>query len=335
SIIIGAENSTGLSDENKNRIKGEALLIRSLLYFYMQQIFGDIPYTASLDYEYNRTISRTPAATVLEQLEADVTEAAALLEDDYRDADRIYINRKAAQLLLARIYVHSGKWSLAEQTAETILESPLYEFQAVISEVFHKSGRHILWQLMPENEGDVTSEASFYYFSGAMPGAYTLTEDLVNSFSDDDLRKQEWIAEVIYNGFTWYRASKYKNLSVNTDEYSVIFRLEEVYFIMAEALARQGRIEEALPWLNATRERAGLTAFTSLSGEDFFNELLAEKRREFFTEFGHRFFDLKRLGRLDDLTALKINWEDYMQVWPLPRDEMLLNQNLSPQNSGY
>lgn len=335
SIIKGAENSTGLSDENKDRIRGEALLIRSLLYFYLQQIFGDIPYTASLDYEYNRTISRTPAATVLEQLEADVTEAAALLEDDYRDADRIYINRKAAQLLLARIYMHSSKWSLAEQTAETILESPLYEFQADLSEVFHKSGSHILWQLKPENEGDIASEASFYYFSGAMPSAYTLTEDLVNSFSDDDLRKQEWISEVTFNGYTWYRASKYKNISVNTDEYSVIFRLEEVYFIMAEALARQGRIEEALPWLNATRERAGLTAFTSLSGEDFFNELLAEKRREFFTEFGHRFFDLKRLGRLDDLTALKTNWEDYMQVWPLPRDEMLLNHNLSPQNSGY
>jgi len=335
SIIYGVENSTALSDDNKDRIKGEALLIRSLLYVYLQQLFGDIPYTATIDYEYNRTIGKTPSATVLDYLEADVTEAVGLLEDEYRDAERIYINRKAAQLLLARIYLLHEKWLPAEQTAETILKSPLYEFQTDINEVFYKSGSHILWQLKPENDGDGTEEASFYYFFDAAPNSYTLTEDLVNLFSGDDLRKQEWMAEVTYNDNTWYRAYKYKIRSDNSNEYSVVFRLAEVYFIMAEALAMQGRVEEALPYLNATRERAGLTAITSLSGEDFINELLAEKRREFFTEFGHRFMDLKRLDRIDDLSAVKSNWEDYMQVWPLPQDEMLLNPNLSPQNSGY
>lgn len=104
---------------------------------------------------------------------------------------------------------------------------------------------------------------------------------------------------------------------------------------MAEALARQGRIDEALPYLNATRQRAGLTGFTSLSAEEFITELLAEKRREFFTESGYRFIDLKRLDRLDELSALKPNWEEYKKVWPLPQNEMLLNQNLLPQNNGY
>ncbi|HUW92109.1 MAG TPA: RagB/SusD family nutrient uptake outer membrane protein [Bacteroidales bacterium] len=335
-IISGAENSTALSVDNKSRLKGEALLIRSLIYFYLQQLFGDIPYTASLDYEYNRTLSKTEATAVLEQLETDVTEATSLLKDDYRDAERIYLNRKAAQLLLARIYLLRGEWSLAQQTADNILQSPLYEFQTDINEVFHKSGTHILWQLKPQNSGDATKEASFYYFTDAAPNSYTLTTDLVNTFADNDLRKQEWMAEVTFNGNTWYRPCKYINISgTNTNEYSVVFRLEEVYFIMAEALAKQARVEEALPYLNATRERAGLTVFTSLSGEDFIDELLAEKRREFFAEFGHRFIDLKRLGRLDELTALKSNWENYKQVWPLPQNEMLLNPNLSPQNTGY
>ena len=104
---------------------------------------------------------------------------------------------------------------------------------------------------------------------------------------------------------------------------------------MAEALIRQNRQNEASPYLNAIRERAGLTALTSSSGEDFINELLAEKRREFFTEFGHRFLDLKRTGYLNELRAVKTNWEDYMQVWPLPQNELLLNPNLNPQNTGY
>lgn len=335
SIIYGTEHSTVLTDKDKGRIKGEALLVRSLLYFYLQQLFDDIPYTTSLDYEYNRRLSKTEAVALPEQLEVDLAEAIALSTDEYRDSERIYPNRKVAQLLLARIYLLRGEWSLAEQMAGTVLQSPLYQFQPDINAVFHKSGSHILWQLKPPNTGNSTQEASFYYFSNAAPNAYALTQDLVNAFADEDLRKQAWMAEVTFNGNTWYRPYKYKNRSNNTNEYSVVFRLEEVYFIMAEALARQNRFDEALPYLNATRERAGLTAFTSLSGDDFIRELLAEKRREFFTEYGHRFSDLKRWGRLNSLSAVKPNWESYKSRWPLPQSELLLNPNLKPQNPGY
>ena len=335
SIIHGAENSSALSDNDKKRIKGEAIVVRSLIYFYMQQIFGDIPYTSSLDYEYNRTIGKTEAAKLMEQLETDVREAVDMLEDNYRHAERIYLNRKAAQVLLVRIYLTRREWVLAEQTAGDIIKSPLYKFESDINEVFHKSGKHILWQLKPQRSGNPVSDATYYYFSGAAPHVYALTQDLVETFDNDDLRKQLWMAEVTFNDNVWFRPNKYKNRANNTDEYSIIFRLEEACFIMAEALAKQNRFDEALPYLNATRKRAGLTAFTSLSGEDFIKELLAEKRREFFTEFGHRFLDLKRWGRLNELSALKPNWKEYKQVWPLPQSELLLNPNLNPQNKGY
>ena len=334
-VIYGVEQSTTLSDDDKNRIKGEALLVRSLIYFYLQQLFGDIPYTASLDYEYNRTIARTESPALLTQLVKDVTAAAALLEDDYRDAERIYPNRKAAQLLLARIYLTREEWLLAEQTVKKIIQSPLYHYEADIHEVFHKSGKHILWQLKPQNSGDATSEVTLYYFDNSAPHNFALTQHLVDAFPDDDLRKQTWIATVTVDGQSWYRPYKYKNRENNTNEYSIMFRLEEAYFIVAEALARQNKVDEALPYLNASRERAGLTPLTSLSQEAFIDELLAEKRREFFTESGHRFLDLKRWGRLDDLTALKPDWKDYKQVWPLPQSELLMNPNLYPQNTGY
>lgn len=334
-VIYGVEQSNTLSEDDKNRIKGDALLLRSLLYFYLQQLFGDIPYTTSVDYEYNRTIAKTEASALLTQLGKDVTEAAALLGDDYRNEERIYPNRKAAQMLLARMYLLQEEWLLAGQTAANILQSPLYQYEADINEVFHKSGKHILWQLKPQNSGDATSEATFYYFANSAPPNYALTQDLVGAFSDNDLRKQAWIAEVTVNDQSWYRPDKYKNRANNTNEYSIIFRLEEAYFIMAEALARQNKADEAIPYLNASRERAGLTPFTSLTEEEFYNELLAEKRREFFVESGHRFLDLKRWGRLNDLSALKPGWQDYKQVWPLPQSELLLNPNLYPQNTGY
>jgi starch-binding outer membrane protein, SusD/RagB family len=337
SIIYGAEQSKALSDADKDRIKGEALLIRSLLYFYLQQIFGDIPYTTSLDYEYNRNISKTESNEVEDLLATDLIEAADLLKDSYRDSERIYPNRKAAQLLLARIYMLQGEWVEAENMADSVLQSALYSFQTNINDVFHKTGSHIIWQLKPKNSGDATKEAGFYYFSSSTPNSYVLSQDLLSSFADEDLRKQNWMVSVTYNGQTWYRPYKYKNRvsGSNSNEYSVVFRLEEAYFIKAEALARQGLYDDALPYLNATRERAGLIALTSLSGEDFFTELLAERRREFFCEFGLRFLDLKRLGMLNDLVKVKPDWESYKQVWPLPQNEILLNPGLSPQNTGY
>ena len=336
SIIYGAEHSTALAEEDKNRIKGEALLVRSLIYFYLQQLFGDIPYTTSLDYEYNRKLSKTDAAAVLEQLTLDLEEASSLLPDDYRDPERIYPNRKAAQLLLARVYLLRQQWPLAEQTAQSILQSPLYQFQPDLDQVFHASGTHILWQLKPQNSGDAALEASFYYFTNSTPNSFVLSESLLHTFAETDLRKTHWMALETFEGQSWYRPCKYKNLpGDNTDEYSVVFRLEEVYFIMAEALARQNRLDEALPYLNATRQRAGLTALTTLTGEAFISELLAEKRREFFAESGLRFLDLKRWGRLGELSAVKPNWQDYKQLWPLPQKELLLNAHLSPQNPGY
>ncbi|WP_319592491.1 RagB/SusD family nutrient uptake outer membrane protein [uncultured Draconibacterium sp.] len=336
SIIHGAELSTSLSTEEKNQLKGEALLIRSLLYFYLHRIFGAIPYTSSIDYEYNRSLTKTESAVLLEQLESDLSEAISLLNDNYRNAQRIYPNRKVAEIVLANVYLTEQKYQLAEQMASGILQSPFYQFQPDLNEVFHKTGGHILWQLSPQNSGDATKEASFYYFSDAAPHAYALSDDLVGSFAESDLRKQSWMTQVSFNDDSWYRPYKYKNLSgTNNNEYSVVFRLEEVYFILAEALAKQNRQDEALPYLNATRERAGLDALTNLSSEDFITELLAEKRREFFTEFGHRFFDLKRLGRLDELNSTKPNWEDFKARWPLPQSELLLNANLYPQNEGY
>ncbi len=336
SIIDGAERSTALPGADKNRIKGEALFVRSLVYFYLQQLFGDIPYTASLDYEHNRTLSKTNTNAVLEHLEQDLIEAVSLLTDDYRDTERIYPNRKVAQLLLARVYLLRQEWALAEQTAKSILQSPLYQFQADLDEVFHKSGTHILWQLKPQNSGDAAKEANFYYFTNSAPNSYVLSQDLVSTFAENDLRKTHWMSLVTFEGQSWYRPSKYKNLpGDNTNEYSVVFRLEEAYLIMAEALARQDRSDEALPYLDATRQRAGLSALSSLTGEAFNNELLAEKRREFFAEAGLRFLDLKRWGRLDVLNTVKPNWQDYKQVWPLPQKELLLNANLTPQNPGY
>lgn len=335
-ILEGTEKSTTIPVSEKQPIKGEALLVRSILFFYLQQIFGDIPYPTSTDYQINQSLSKIPSSEVLTRLETDLNSSISSLTDTYRSTERIIPNRKVAELMLAKIYMLQSRWNDAETKLRTITQSSLYQPENDLSKVFTKTGSHILWQLKPKNNGDATQEVNAYYFSGAAPSNYALSQNLVNIFSAGDQRKNQWMATVTVGQNTWYRPAKYKILTNNTTEYSVIFRLEEVHLLLAEALVQQDKSAEALPYLNATRLRATLPALLMpISKQALLNEILLEDRKEFFTEMGHRFLDLKRMNRLNDLQPTKTNWKSYNSLWPLPQKELLLNPNLNPQNTGY
>lgn len=335
-LLEGIEKSTTIAEPHRNRIRGEALLVRSMLLLYLQQVYGNIPYPITTNYQVNQIISKTNADQVLIQLSEDLKESMNLLSDTYRHTERIFPNRKMAELLLAKVYLLQGKWSEAELLLKGIIQNPLYQFQNDITKVFIKSGSHILWQLRPKNSGDGTKESGVYYFNNSAPSMVALSTGLINTFSSTDLRKQHWMAPVTFNGETWYRAEKYKNRSANTTEYSIIARLEEVYLLLAEALVQQNKIDEALPYLDKTRQRAGLPPLVMpLTKDTAINEILMENRREFFTEMGHRFFDLKRVGKLDAFLQSKPNWKSFHKLWPIPQQDILLNPNLKPQNEGY
>ncbi|WP_237390763.1 RagB/SusD family nutrient uptake outer membrane protein [Chryseobacterium sp. KMC2] len=336
SIVEGLEGASAIPLKDRQRITGTALLVRSMIYFNLQRLFGDIPYTETTDFKINKSLQRMPENEVLNHIEKDLQKSVEMLADEYQNAERLYPNRKVAQLVLAEVYLSRKKWTEAEQMGKEVVNSPVYTFEEDVKKVFLKTGKHILWQMKPQNENDGTAEALLYYFTNAAPSSYALSTDLMTSFSDTDLRKQYWTLPVSFNGQTWYRAYKYKSLDPNTTEYSIIFRLEEGYCIVAEAMARQGKIAAAAVYLNHIRQRAGLAAVaTGLTQGMFLNELLEEKRREFFTEKGQRFFDLKRMDKLDRLLAVKPNWKSYHRIWPIPLNELLLNPNLNPQNEGY
>ncbi|WP_261511773.1 RagB/SusD family nutrient uptake outer membrane protein [Chryseobacterium paludis] len=336
SIMEGVEGSTSIPVKDRQRIAGEAMLLRSLIYFNLYRIFGDIPYTVTTDFSINRNLKRIPENELLAHLENDLQKSSGMLSDEYSVAERLYPSRKVAQLVLAELYLTEHKWQQAELMVKEVIGSPLYVFETDITKVFLKSGKHILWQLKPQNTGDATAEALLYYFNNAAPPSYAMSNNLVSAFSASDLRKQNWMVPVTFNQQTWYSPYKYKSLSPNTTEHSIVFRLEQAYCILAEALAEQGRVGEAVPYINAIRQRAGLTALgQNIPKDAFLNELLQEKRREFFTESGQRFFDLKRFNRLQDLAVIKPNWKSYHKVWPIPLSELLLNPNLNPQNEGY
>lgn len=167
SIIEGVTNSKSLSQASKDRIKGEALLVRSIIYFNLYQIFGEIAYTETTNYFINSHLGRMNKDQFLIKLETDLSEAVNLLPSAYRNAERIYPNKFAGYMALAKMKILLKKWAEAEVLCSTILQSSQYTFQTDPSKVFQKSGTHIIWQLKPKNTNDATKEASLYNFTGA------------------------------------------------------------------------------------------------------------------------------------------------------------------------
>ena len=137
---------------------------------------------------------------------------------------------------------------------------------------------------------------------------------------------------------TYYFPFKYKldTNSGTSQEYSIIFRLDEQYLIRAEARVHLGKLAEAKNDINKIRQRATLTNTSSSTPEELSQAVLQERRVELFTEFGHRWFDLKRTGKAGTvLSVIKPAWKDRDNLLPLPASELLANSHLLPQNQGY
>jgi hypothetical protein len=338
-VIEGVQKATALSQADRDQLRGEALFVRVLVHLYLQHLYGDIPYVTTTDYKINSKVTRMSAMDLYPKLIADLEEAAMLLPEAYISAERVRPNRFAAKALLARVYLYNGKWAEAANEASAVLNhTDLYKPATNLAATFKKQSTTTIWQFMPAGAGQNTDDATTYIFIAGPPPLVALTPSLMAAFEPGDLRKSTWTKAVTNTSGTWYHADKYKTKgsSASSVEYSIVLRLAEQYLIRAEARARQGDLIGAKEDLNKIRNAAGLGSTTAVTAADIVDAVLRERRVELFTEYGHRFFDLKRSGTVNTvLSAVKPGWDATDSLLPLPETELLVNPNLLPQNLGY
>ncbi|PBJ08045.1 SusD family protein [Flavobacterium sp. ACN6] len=337
-VIEGLEKSMGIPEKESGRLTGEALFTRALIHFYLVNIFGDIPYITVTDYEKNKRAERTASEIVYTNIIKDLVKAVSLLPADYISADRVRPNKAAAQALLSRVYLYHGDWAEASNAASAVLNNPLYVWESNLDLVFLKGSPSTIWQLMPRRTGNNTDEGISFIFNSGPPATRTLSTQLLNAFEIGDLRKTKWTRTISSASSSWTHAYKYKKNSNtgNSVEYSIVLRTAEQYLIRSEARSRQGDLIGAKEDLNKIRNTAGLGDTPATDKEAIIKAVLNERRVEFFTEYGHRFFDLKRTGNLDAVLAVsKSGWNSTDSLWPIPEKELLSNPFLKPQNPGY
>jgi len=337
-IIEGIAKSKTLTAEQKKQLEGEALFIRALSHFYLTNLFGDIPYITDTDYKKNSTAIRISTVQVYEKMVSDLENAVIMLPANYLEADRTRPNSRTASALLARVHLFKKEYPQAANAASSVLNNDQLYSMEPLDKAFFLTSHETIWQLQSGAAGRNTAEASYFTFTSVPPPLVSLSTNLVNSFEIADLRRSNWIKTITKGTLNYYHVYKYKENGPTSvsKEYSIVFRIAEQYLIRSEARVFQGDFIGAKEDLNKIRNRAGLGNTTAQTEQEILNAIQDERRHEFFTEYGHRFFDLKRMGRLDSvLGTSKPGWDTTDNLFPLPQSELSTNPALGNQNPGY
>ncbi len=342
--LLEGISSSDLNEDFINELAAQARFIRAFSYFYLVNLYGEVPLLLSTDYVTNAVAEREPVEEVYAQIVNDLQLAIPLLNENYTDGERTTIVRSAGKALLARVQLYRKNWiQAAELSTQVISNQQLFTLLDDLNQVFLKNSREAIWQLSPLGRGNSTTqteEGALYVIDPTLPGIYNLqlTADLITNFSEEDQRAEFWIGYFEDNNV--YYPYKYKDgySTNNLTEYSMVLRLAEQYLIRAEARVMMGQYNLAVEDINRIKQRAGielLDADQQWSEEDLLEILIEEKRKEFFTEWGHRWLDLKRLHLATSiLSSHTSEWQPTDVLYPIPEEERLSNINLS-QNEGY
>lgn len=373
SILENLPGAVNLSDAVKNELTGEAKFARAFFYFYLLNNFGDVPIVLTTDFNKTAKLPRIALSLVYKQVVNDLLDAQTILPSDYRISagNRTIPNKLAATALLARTYLYQQDWKNAEAQATLLINNPMLNLNSDLKNVFLKSSQETIWQLEINNKSPAFTAplenhsfipnvvfsdspedvqelilADYENFKVNIIAAYMLRPELLSAFEVDDQRKSAWIGYAKspesppYNGVITYFPYKYKEIQNNAsviNEFYVVFRLAEQYLLRAEARAEQGNIAGAAEDLNKIRSRAGLPNTSASTQTTVLAAIMQERRVEFFAEWGHRWFDLKRSGQIAKALSIfpdKIPFSTNSLLYPIPLTDIAKDPFLV-QNPGY
>lgn len=354
--IDGLAGATQLTAAVRQQLQGEAHFIRAFAYFYLVNLYGDVPKVLSPDYSQTFNLPKSSKEEIYQMIIDDAKQAQSLLSENYPDAtllktttERIRPNKFAATALLARVYLFHGDWQNAEDQASTVIQNKTVYDTVGLNNVFLKNSKETIWSLQPVTAGSLANTGDGRLFiptTTTFPTStnivYLSPSQLQAFESNEDGRYKNWVKSITSGGITYYYPFKYKIGTFNAtspSEYLVVLRLAEQYLIRAEARVKLHNFTGALADLNVIRRRAGLGE-SSASGEAAILEAIYHERQvEYFAEWGHRWLDLKRAGQIDAvMPAVAVQkgttWDPRWALYPIPANDVLRDPNLD-QNPGY
>lgn len=368
--LAGFPESEELTVAKRSRYKGEAFFLRAFAYHDLEKVYGYDPGQEVNGFSLGVILRTTPTEKVTDadkrarstneevyaQIESDLLNAIQLLPAEsafngtsgagnWPTGERYFrVSKAAAKALLARVYLHWGKYGQANtmateamaETGRTIVTSANYVASWASAthpeSIYEAEIRTADWSSVDGVNNSMASITNSNPISASNAQfAVAGSQELIDAFEGGDVRRNLWVD----NSGRW-ECKKWPGEKGNFLENIPLLRVSEMALIAAESRARTSDETGARTILNSLRTNRGLTA-TAATGQALLDLILNERRVELAFE-GHRFFDLKRLGidivKPASLGISDVPYTDFRILANIPNAEITYNELLE-QNPNY
>lgn len=358
-VLVNIEGNENISEEMRNRVKGEALFGRALFYSTALSLFGNIPNLSDPTTDPLVLHEQAPAAEIATQIIEDFTEASLLLPETYPSTDYGRFTKGAALAQLARFQLNQKNWTAAIDAAREVMGLG-YSLSPVYSDIFSAENENNLEiiltipsvaQLGIGNTMLAHSGEPDFYTGGW--GGHLARNEFQSTFDEDDIRRTFLVndyqsvtgsAETVSDGFM---ITKYGEDPARIGPWAgndiVLHRLGEIYLTLSEALNEvNGPNQESIDLINDLRDRAfnndpakRLQLVDFPTKESLRDHILDERSWELYAE-NYRREDLLRHGKYIQQAVERgiVNAQPFHVLYPIPQYAIDRNPTLK-QNDGY
>ena len=336
-ILSKLELNDVISQANKDVIEAETLFHRAYAYYYLTNLWGDVPYyRKNLPISEIQVLPRTDKKTIRDEILVDLQKAQVSLPSSINSDNFGKVSKWVAATVMVKIYLIQNKWQQArDKSLEIINDSPhkLLDEYASVFRLNNEYNEEIIWSIdfakdvhgnnwvdhftprIRDEPKESTKKAELSAALTARNEGFTgyglaiALPDFVKKFPLDDLRRASNITtEYLGYELNFPYISKRWNLDQinsprgNHADNKLIFRLADVYLMAAEAENELNGPTSAYQYINKVRERAFEPdqPLSGLSKDDFRLAMYDERKWELAAE-GERRMDLIRWGILLDV----------------------------------
>lgn len=329
---------------------GEAKFMRALQYFQLVQCFGGVPLRTTMTKRADE--SNMPRNTE-EEVYAQIIEDFKYAEQYLPAANAPGRPTKwAASAFLAKVYLTKKDYPNALAQARAVVASGKYSLQPTFSSVF---------DITNENNAEVIFDIQYirqdgqgmrmqYLFTGPDThlasggsggwGLGTIENHVYEEYTVGDDRLATTFSDPT-PGQPVYYTGKWRDpdatLPDGHENNYIVYRYSDLILILAEAANEvDGPASEAYDAINLVRDRAHVDDLTLGLTKDQFRDAVIEERLLELSFEQHRWYDLKRTGKLKDaLIATGRPWDDKFLLFPIPQGEIDASNGSIEQNPGY
>ena len=383
-LVIDKVPDSPSSEENKKVWVAEAKFLRAFAYFELAKNFGGVPLVLKEISAGDGVVNRSPIEKVYEQIEKDLMEASwdLPLKSEQSAEETGRATKGAAQAYLAKAYVYQEKWPEAMVYSDSIIKSEEYNLDDPFGDVWsvnNPKGNGSIFEIQhsfddiyyvgtaipvlsrSRADGGWGFGTPSSYLEKAMDGDPRLPYTIIREGDYVDAEHPSYKTELSMNESGRTNRKYYLSNSERPpkDEHlrsalnHIVFRYADLLLLHAEIAYHNANESESLLALNQVRSRVALPPVNG-GGMSLLNAIYKERQMELAME-GHRYYDLKRTGRLTEVIQ---DFYDYNQnrstdpydaghskgalfrpgiheLFPIPASEIALSEYQIEQNDGY